>query len=201
MGCHNSWANLRCLSCSPLRGKSLWNGTIASGSCIDYVTVTPCFHLKLYQGRLGINCMISLYLKLHEGSKYKWTVIFFNGEYYQRLNSCPWFHVFLVSWLKTSVKPWIVLYVMPWLTGPKRRAQWQIMSLISLSLSKCLTCNGMSLDSWYCENMNKYCYGTGGNNQYRNLQAEVYFEVTRFLIARDQCLYPKCAGYAPCSWC
>ena len=29
MGCYNSWANLRCSSCSPLGEKSLWNGTIA----------------------------------------------------------------------------------------------------------------------------------------------------------------------------
>ena len=27
-GCYNSWANLRCSSCSPLGEKSLWNGTI-----------------------------------------------------------------------------------------------------------------------------------------------------------------------------
>ena len=29
-----------------------------------------------------------------------------------------------------------------------------------LSLAKCLTCNGMSLDSWYCENIKKWCDGT-----------------------------------------
>ena len=40
----------------------------------------------------------------------------------------------------------------------------------------------MSLDSWYCENINKWWYGTWGNNQYRNLQAKVYFEATRFCI-------------------
>ena len=28
MGCYNSWAILRCSSCSPLGEKSLWNGTI-----------------------------------------------------------------------------------------------------------------------------------------------------------------------------
>ena len=28
MGCYNSWANLRCSSCSPLGEKSFWNGTI-----------------------------------------------------------------------------------------------------------------------------------------------------------------------------
>ena len=31
MGCYNSWANLRCSSCSPLGEKSLWNGTNEGG--------------------------------------------------------------------------------------------------------------------------------------------------------------------------
>ena len=39
------------------------------------------------------------------------------------------------------------------------------------SLAKRLTCNGMSLDSWYCENINKWLSRTRGNNQYRN---EIY---------------------------
>ena len=51
------------------------------------------------------------------------------------------------------------------------------------SLAKRHACNGISLDGWYSEN---WRYGTWGNNQYRNLQAEVYFEATRFCIARDQ---------------
>ena len=33
------------------------------------------------------------------------------------------------------------------------------------------------------------------NNQFRNLQAEIYFEAIR--IARDQSPHQKCAGYAP----
>ena len=35
-----------------------------------------------------------------------------------------------------------------------------------LRLAKRLTCNGMSLDSWYYENIKRWCYGTRGNNQY-----------------------------------
>ena len=56
------------------------------------------------------------------------------------------------------------------------------------------SCNGMSLDSWFSENIDKWCYGTGRNNQYRNLQTEVDFEMTRFHIARDQHHHWKCAG-------
>ena len=35
VGCYNSWANLRCSSCSPLEEKSLWTGTII----VDYSDV------------------------------------------------------------------------------------------------------------------------------------------------------------------
>ena len=64
------------------------------------------------------------------------------------------------------------------------------MSLIPSALSNVLLVpNGMSFDSWHCENIKKWCYGTGGNNQYRNLQTEVYFEETRSCIARDQRQY------------
>ena len=69
-----------------------------------------CFHLKLYSGWLWMNSMIFAHSKLHGGSKYKWTVLFFNGEYHQRLNSCPWLHVFQFSWQNDSAEPWIVLW-------------------------------------------------------------------------------------------
>ena len=52
------------------------------------------------------------------------------------------------------------------------------------TISPCqrFTCNDMSLNNWYCENINKRYYGTGENYQYRNLQGDVYFEATRFRI-------------------
>ena len=39
----------------------------------------------------------------------------------------------------------------------------------------------------------KWCYGTWGKNQYRNLQADVYFEATRFLYCTWPAQYRKCA--------
>ena len=46
--------------------------------------------------------------------------------------------------------------------------------------SECtFTYSVMSLNIWYCENVDA-CYGTGGNNQYRNLQADIYFEAIHF---------------------
>ena len=74
-----------------------------------------------------------------------------------------------------------------------RHAQRRVMAknvFDPFSLDKRLTCNiGMSLDNWYCENIKWWCYGTRGNHQCRNLQAEVYFEATRFCIARDKRQY------------
>ena len=62
-----------------------------------------CFHLKLYR-ELEMNGMVSVYLRLHEGSNHKWTMVFFNGEYNQTFNSWQWFHVFQVSWQKYSCR-------------------------------------------------------------------------------------------------
>ena len=53
VSCYNSWANLRCSSCSPLGEKSLWNGTIEdhhhgsrwwlSTVWITVITLTQCW--------------------------------------------------------------------------------------------------------------------------------------------------------------
>ena len=55
--------------------------------------------------------------------------------------------------------------------------------------------SGLCCHSRHSRPSKKLCYGTRGNNQYRDLQAEVYFEVTRFCIARDERQYRKCSGY------
>ena len=51
VGCYNSWADLRCSSCSPLAGKSLWN-----------VTILPqdvAFRRRLVE-KLGFSCVFGL---------------------------------------------------------------------------------------------------------------------------------------------
>ena len=57
-----------------------------------------------------MNGVVSVDLRLHEGSKYKWTVGIFNGEYNQTLNLGPKFHASQVSWQKGSAEPWIVIF-------------------------------------------------------------------------------------------
>ena len=80
---------------------------IASDSCIDDVTITHLFSFEMVSG-LGMNGMIFVYLRLHEGSKCKCTGVFFNSDYHQRVNSRLGFHVFQVPWQKDSVELWIV---------------------------------------------------------------------------------------------
>ena len=157
-----------------------------------------CWHLKSYRERLAMNGMIFVYLRLREGS------ITNEQWYFSMVNiTRGWIHVRDVRFSKfrnrknlrslESFDKWHRL-------ARATRTANNVFDL--LSLAKCLTCNGMSLDSWYCENIKKkWCYGSWGNKQYRNLQAEVYFEATPCRIARDQRHYRKCAGYAPRSWC
>ena len=70
MGCCNSWANLRCSSCSPLGEKSLWNGTIVlnmgrpchflfSVALLDHYLI-PYFDYKLARvGLCSLNGILS----------------------------------------------------------------------------------------------------------------------------------------------
>ena len=140
--------------------------------------------MEIVSRRLGMNGMILFYLKLDEHSKCEWTDIFFNSKYQQRLNSRLRFHAFQVSWQKDPAEPWIASQVTSYFTGHDRRAWRRITSLIHLRLAKRLTRhNVMSLATWYCEIINTYCFWTGAKNQYRNLQAEIHFEATRFRIA------------------
>ena len=67
------------------------------------------------------------------------------------------------------------------------------MSLISSALPNVLLVMVCCWVVGIVKTLKKWCYGTWGNNQYRNLLAEVYFEAARFCIARDQRQYWKCA--------
>ena len=124
--------------------------TIASGSCSDDVTITHLLSFEIVSGTTRNERCSSVYLRLHEGSKYKGTVAFFNGEYNQTLNTRPWFRVFQVLWPKDSAEPWIVWQVRSYFTGHERRTRQRIMSLIPLSLAKRFICYDMSVYICYC---------------------------------------------------
>ena len=92
MGCYNSWANLRCSSCSPLGEKSLWNGTIASpflainhmGSSWYHLVCQLTFHnctcqrwWRLMTGRVAyylpyIVCKLGMIAHIHSLIDKKW---------------------------------------------------------------------------------------------------------------------------------
>ena len=74
--------------------------TIASSSLIDDATIAQLLTFEIISGVARNNGMMTTW-RLN----YKWAVVFFNGEYHQRLNSCPWWQ-FLQQ--KESAEPWIV---------------------------------------------------------------------------------------------
>ena len=158
-----------------------------------------CWYLKSYRERLGKNGMIFVYLRLHEDS------ITNEQRYFAMVNiTRGWIHIrdYRFSKFRNRKNLRSLESFGKWRHNYLVRATCTAKNVFDLfSLAKRLTCNGMLLDSWYCENIKIWCYGTWGNNRYRNLEAEVYIEAPRYCIAHDQCEYRKCAGYAPCSWC
>ena len=150
-----------------------------------------CWHLKSYRERLGMNGMISVYLRLHDGS-------ITNQQWYFSIVNITrgWIHVPDDRFSKfrnrknlRSFEPFG-----KWRHDLLARATHTANNVLDdMIFAKRLTCNGISLDSWHCENIKKWCYWTWGNNQYRNLQAGVNFEPIRFCVARDQRHYRKCA--------
>ena len=68
--------------------------TIARGSHIDDVTIAKLLTFEIKSGadrneRYGFRLS-----KIMWRFNYKWAVVFCNGEYHQRLNSCPWWQIF-----------------------------------------------------------------------------------------------------------
>ena len=70
--------------------------TIARGSHIDDVTIAKLLTFEIISGE-AINELYGFRLsKTMWRFNYKWVVVFWNGEYHQRLNSCPWWQIFQV---------------------------------------------------------------------------------------------------------
>ena len=67
-----------------------------------------------------------------------------------------------------------------------QRARRNILLIPSASPNVFLTChdcNGMSDDNWYFEDIKKkWCYGTWGNNQYRNIRYRLKFILKRHVF-------------------
>ena len=173
--------------------------TITSGSHIDDVTIAKPLTFEIISGAARNERYDFLLSKTTWRFNYKWAVVFCNGEYHRRLNSRPWWQIFQVRNRKNL---WSLESFGKWRHNKLTRATCTAkMSLIPSALPNVLlvlTCRWIFGIVKILKT--KWCYGTWGNNQYRNLQAEIYFEVTSFCIARDQRQYRKFASYAPCSW-
>ena len=160
------------------------------------------WHLKSYRQRIRMNGMIFIYLKREDSIKLSSCILHWwilpEVEFTSVMTDFPSFAIEIVCGALNRLVNDVIIN---WHAQRGTRNVHGENVFHPFSLAKRLTCNGMSLDSWYWENIKKWCYGTWGNNQYRNLQVEVYFEAASFCIARDQRQYRKCAGYAPCSWC
>ena len=105
-----------------------------------------CWHLKSDRERLGMNGMISVYLRLREDS-------ITNEQWYFAMTNITrgWIHVRDDRFCPQSFGKWRHNYL--------AHATCTAKNVFDLfSLAKCLTCNGMSLESWYCENIKKWCY-------------------------------------------
>ena len=130
--------------------------TMASGSHIDDVTIAKLLTFEVISGAARNERYGFRLSKTTWRFNYKWAVVFCNGKYHQRLNSRPWWQIFRGRKNLRSVESF-----------DKRRhnqlaraACMAKMSLISSALPNVLLVNGISLDSWYCENIHNWWYGT-----------------------------------------
>ena len=174
--------------------------TVAGGSCIDDVTTTHLLLFEIDSGGLGMNGYSFCWFKVTWRFKIQMENCIFQcwiwpeGKFTSVIQC---FSSFMTERFCEAMDRLVSDFINYWSRATRTMAK---MSLVPWRLAKRLTCNSISLKNWYCENINKLCYGTERNEQYWNLQAEVDFEATRFRFARDQCHYRKCAGNAPCSW-
>ena len=72
------------------------NVTIVSGSHIDDVTIAELLTFEIISGAVRNERYGFRLSKTTWRFNYKWAVVFCNGEYHQRLNSCPWWQIFQV---------------------------------------------------------------------------------------------------------
>ena len=70
--------------------------TIASGSHIDNVIIAELLTFEIISGAARNERYGFRLSKTTWRFNYKWAVVFCNGEYHQRLNSCPWWQIFQV---------------------------------------------------------------------------------------------------------
>ena len=150
-----------------------------------------CWNLKSYRERLGMNCMIFVYLRLREDliTNEQWYFVMMNiargwidvrddrfSKFHNRkkLRSLElfgkWRHNLNLNNLNLNL-------VINWHAQRARRK----MSLIPSVLPKVLLVMTCHWIVGILKKLKKWCYGTWGNNQYINLQAEIYFEATIFI--------------------
>ena len=146
-----------------------------------------CWHLKSYRERLGMNGMTFVYLRLREASitNEQWyfaMVIITRGLIHVRDDR---FSQFRNRKNLRSLKSFGKWHhnLLARATCPAKT------SLIPSALPNVLlvmACPWIGLFSIVEIFLKKWCYGTWGNNQYRNLQAEVFFWSDTFLY----CMWP-----------
>ena len=142
-----------------------------------------CWHLKSYRERLGMNGMIFVYLSLREDS------ITNEHWYFGMVNIIRgWIHVRNDRFSKFRNRKNLQSLESfgKWrhkMTSFRARATCTAkMSLIPSALPNVLVVMACRWIVGIVKIWTKWCYGTWGNNQYRNLQAEVYFEAPHFFL-------------------
>ena len=161
-----------------------------------------CWNLKSYRERLGMNCMIFVYLRLREDSitNEQWYFVMVNitrGWIDVRDDRFSKFRNRKKLWSLESFGKWrhnlnlnnLNNFNLNLVINWHAQRAWRKMSLIPSVLLKVLlliTCHWIV---GILKILKKWCYGTWGNKQYINLQAEIYFETTSFCIARDRHQY------------
>ena len=172
--------------------------TIASSSHIDDVLLS-CWHLKLYRERPGMNGLIFVHLRLREDS------ITNEQRYFAVVNiTRGWIHVrddrFSKFWNKRICGALNRLVSDVRINWHAQRAWWK-MFLMPSALPNVLLIIACRWIVGIVKILKNDAMETWGYKEYRNQQAEVYYEATCFCIARHQRQYRECASYAPCSWC